>query len=204
MRIKLKITPEQELFAIAEAQQGLFTARQAIEVGFDKTNHSYHVKAGNWKRAYRGIYQLVRYPLSNDSEYVLWSLWSSNKDGVPQGIYSYETALSINELSDLNPSKMHLTVPASFRRREIPGVLVLHKGELKPEEIEERNGFRVTKPLRAIVDLLFADTVSRDFLAQALSEGLQRGLISRREIEKTRLIDNERALLTELLKEVAT
>jgi predicted transcriptional regulator of viral defense system len=204
MRPKLKITPEHELFAIAEAQQGLFTARQAIQVGFDKKNHSYHVKVGNWKRVHRGIYQLVRYPLSNDSEYVLWSLWSSDKEGVPQGIFSFDTALSINELSDLNPSKMHMTVPLSFRRREIPGVLVLHKGDLKPEEIEKRSGFRVTKPLRAIVDLLVADTVSRDFLVQALSEGLQRGLISRREIEKARLADNERTLLRKLLKEVGT
>ncbi|MBI4405212.1 MAG: hypothetical protein HY537_13705 [Deltaproteobacteria bacterium] len=202
MKAKLKITPEQELFAIAEAQQGLFTARQAIKVGFDKKNHSYHVKAGNWKRAYRGIYQLVRYPLSNDSEYALWSLWSCDKDGVSQGVYSYDTALSINELSDLNPSKIHMTVPPSFRRREIPKILVLHRGELKPEEIEERSGFRVTKSLRAIVDLLVANSVSRDFLIQALSEGLQRGLISRREIEKARLTDNERTLLSELLIEV--
>jgi predicted transcriptional regulator of viral defense system len=204
MKAKLKTTPEQELFAIAEAQQGLFTARQAIEVGFDKKNHSYHVKVGNWKRAHRGIYQLVRYPISNDSEYALWSLWSCDKNGGPQGVFSYDTALSINELSDLNPSKMHMTVPPSFRRREIPEILVLHKGELKPQEIEERSGFRITKPLRAIVDLLLANSVSRDFLIQALTEGLQRGLISQREIEKAHLNDTERTLLGELQREVET
>jgi predicted transcriptional regulator of viral defense system len=40
--------------------------------------------------------------------------------GVPQGIYSNETALSLNDLSDLHPSKLHMTVPPSFRRNEVP------------------------------------------------------------------------------------
>lgn len=201
MKPQRKITPEQELFAIAEAQQGLFTARQAVEVGFDKKNHSYHVKAGNWKRVYRGIYQLVRYPVSNDSEYALWSLWSCNKEGMSRGVFSYETALSINDLSDLNPSKIHMTVPRSFRRREVPEILVLHKGDLKPDEIEDKSGFRVTRPLRAIVDLLVANTISRDFLVQALEEGLQKGFISQREIENARLSERERVLLSGIQNE---
>jgi predicted transcriptional regulator of viral defense system len=42
-------------------------------------------------------------------------------------VYSHHTALSLYDLSDLNPSKLHMTVPMDFRRNsEIPGILVLH------------------------------------------------------------------------------
>ena len=41
------------LFAVAESQGGYFTAKQAEESGFDRTNHAYHVRAGNWEREYR-------------------------------------------------------------------------------------------------------------------------------------------------------
>jgi hypothetical protein len=35
------------LSAIAVAQGGFFTAKQAEEAGFDRTHHAYHVRAGN-------------------------------------------------------------------------------------------------------------------------------------------------------------
>ena len=52
-------TPDHEqLFAIAESQCGYFTMAQALEAGFARSTHSYHVKVGNWLREHRGIYRL--------------------------------------------------------------------------------------------------------------------------------------------------
>jgi hypothetical protein len=45
------------LFAIAEAQGGFFTAKQVEDAGFDRTNHAYHLRVGNWQREHRGIYR---------------------------------------------------------------------------------------------------------------------------------------------------
>ena len=79
---------------------------------------------------------------------MLWSLWSRNRDDVPQGVYSHDTALTLHDLSDINPSKLHMTVPKAFRRNSaIPKTLVLHKADLAPSDSQDIFGVRVTTPL---------------------------------------------------------
>lgn len=171
------------LYAIVEEQQGYFTARQATDVGYQPGSQAHHVKAGNWMRAARGVYRLARFPQSDEEQLVVLSLWSRNRAGVPEGVYSHQTALSIHELSDVNPTKLHMTVPPAFRRSaKVPIILVLHHAALDDKDVEQRQGFRVTRPLRTIVDLAASELVSRDMIAQALDEGRNRGLITAREI----------------------
>jgi predicted transcriptional regulator of viral defense system len=173
-----------KLFTVAERQQGYFTAAQAVVCGYPTSSHVYHLKAGSWQRDFRGIYRLTRFPRTDDAQYALWSIWSRNRQGAPQGVYSHETALALFELSDLMPRRLHMTVPPDFRRNAaVPEILVLHKARVDEEEIEERQGYAVTKPIRTLADLLTADTVSPDHLRQALKEALKRGLITRHEIE---------------------
>lgn len=168
------------LYEVAEAQQGYFTAGQAVACGYPTSSHVYHRKAGTWLREYRGLYRLARFPLSDDAQYVLWTLWSRTRQGVPQGVYSHQTALALAELSDLMPRRLHMTVPPGFRRNApIPDILLLHKGTLGPDEIEERHGYRVSRPLKAVADLLADSSASLDHLQQALKQGLKSGLITR-------------------------
>jgi predicted transcriptional regulator of viral defense system len=109
------------LFEIAEAQHGLFTTKQAKEAGYSEKAQHYHASAGNWIRDYRGIYRLARYPRSEWADLMLWQLWSRNREDVPQGVYSHETALSLYELSDVMPARLHMTVPHGFdRSAQIP------------------------------------------------------------------------------------
>lgn len=181
---KTKKPPVKKLFEVVEAQEGLFTAKQAEAAGFDKKNHSYHVRVGNWIREHRGIYRLAHFPRSSYEQYVLWSLWSRNREEEPEGVYSGQTALSIHDLSDLMPAKLHMTVPKSFRRNSrIPKVLVLHVRDMAAAEWETMRGFRVQRPLAAIVDLMNSQEVSEDFLRQALQEAVKRGVISLSEIK---------------------
>ena len=122
---------QRRLFEIAEAQQGFFTTKQAKAAGFAENTHSYHVKVRNWIREYRGIYRLALFPMAEHPDRVKWALWSRNRNEAPEGVYSHQTALSLYELSDLNPAKLHMTVPAHFRRNsEIPGILGLHYADL--------------------------------------------------------------------------
>jgi Transcriptional regulator, AbiEi antitoxin len=176
--------PDHErLFELAEGQQGYFTAAQAVESGFGRSTHSYHVHSGNWVREHRGIYRLRRFPQSADGQLVLWSLWSRDRNGVPQGVYSHLTALSIKELSDANPTKLHMTVPPRFRRgSDEPAILVLHKAPLSADEILQERGYAVTIPLRAILDAAESGAASRDMIQQAITGGRTRGLITRRQI----------------------
>jgi predicted transcriptional regulator of viral defense system len=175
------------LYEIAEGQQGYFTTKQAKAAGFAENTHPYHVQAGNWIREHRGIYRLASFPRGERPDLILWSLWSRNRAEVALGVYSHQTALSLHDLSDVMPAKLHMTVPKGFRRNsEIPRVLVLHFADLSMSDIGAAHGVRVTKPMRTILDLLACGDVPLPTLRQAVREGLRRGLIRRSEIAETR------------------
>src|SRR5882762_2792265 len=186
---------ERRLFEIAETQEGFFTTKQAKTAGFAENTHPYHIHAGNWIREHRGIYRLANFPRGERPDLMLWSLWSRNRGEAAQGVYSHQTALSLHDLSDVMPAKLHMTVPKSFRRNsEIPRVLILHFADLPQSAIGAAHGVRVTKPMRTILDLLAGGEVPPATLRQAVREGLRRGLIRRSEIAEARkhLADSER------------
>ena len=186
---KVKKSPE-VLYKVAESQQGLFTARQAVQAGYDERNHPYHVKSGNWVKEHRGIYRLKNFPYSSDSQFSLWSLWSCNKKGQVQGVYSHETALQIYNLSDLSPSKLHMTVPTNFRRgTSIPDILVLYKNTLKPSEWQTIADYRVTTPTRTLHDIISSQSISEEFISQTIREGLSRGLFPKQKLKKYKLLE---------------
>ena len=175
------------LYEIAEAQQGFFTTKQAKAAGFAENTHPYHVQAGNWIREHRGIYRLASFPRGERPDLMLWSLWSRNRAEAAQGVYSYQTALSLHDLSDVMPAKLHMTVPKDFRRNsEIPRVLALYFADVPQSDIGVVHGVRVTKPMRTILDLIESAEVPLATLRQALREGLRRGLIRRSEIAEVR------------------
>ena len=175
------------LYQIAVDQQGFFTTKQAKSAGFAENTHPYHIQAGNWIREHRGIYRLRSFPRGERPDLMLWSLWSRNRAEVTQGVYSHETALSLHDLSDVMPAKLHMTVPRSFRRNsEIPRVLVLHFADLPQSDIGTADGVRVTSAMRTILDLLEGGDVLVATLRQALREGVRHGLIRRSEIAAAR------------------
>ena len=170
---------EHSLYQIASLQQGYFTSRQAKEAGYSDSRFLYHVKRGRWIREGRGIYRLANYPIGDRADLVYWSLWSCNRSGEPQGVFSHQTALAIHDLSDIMPASYHLTVPKQFRRfHKLPKNLRLYFTDLQDEDISEFEGYRVTTPDRTIYDVLLDQMISDEVVIQALSDGLQKGVIS--------------------------
>lgn len=177
------------LYEIAEGQGGYFTTKQAASAGFSQKNHGYHVRTGNWLRERRGIYRLAKFPPAERPDLIFWWLWSRNRDDVPQGVYSHETALSLYDLSDINPARLHMTVPRSFqRRRTLSRTPVLHRGSVYNDDIETRFSVKVTRPLKTIADLLVTRTVQMDHMQQAVKQAFQRGLITRTELARAKRI----------------
>lgn len=202
MRAEVTQPDHDQLFDIAESQDGYFTMAQALGAGFARSTHSYHVKQGNWLREHRGIYRLRQYPQTENGQMVLWSLWSRDRNGEPKGVYSHTTALSLRELSDTNPSKIHMTVPPSFRRNSVtPSVLVLHKAVLEPHEVIWERGFATTTAMRAILDSAISGDADMDMLEQAIEEGLRRGLIKRTEIKQAKALETLPNILRQILEE---
>jgi hypothetical protein len=165
------------LFAKALEQGGYFTAKQAQQAGYDYPHLDYHVGSGNFERVDHGLYRFASLPPGEHDQLIRLSLWSRNRNDEPQAVVSHESALVLHELTELLPNVVHLTVRPKFRK-EPPEGCVLHKARLAPEDIEERTGFRLTTPLRSLLDVA-AGGISQEQLEKATVEALRRGLVRR-------------------------
>ena len=167
----------QALYQIAASQGGYFTAAQAREAGYTYRQQHYHSSRGNWLRIDRGLFRLRDFPPGEREDLIRWSLWSRDQKGMPQAVVSHDTALTVHDLSDVMPERVHLTVPRGFRKR-VPAGCVLHYGSLATEEIETRPGYSVTTPLRTLIDVA-GSALSQEHLDAAVKEALERGLVRR-------------------------
>jgi predicted transcriptional regulator of viral defense system len=113
----------------------------------------------------------------------MWWLWSRNRLDRPQGVYSHQTALSLHELTDVMPSRLHMTVPKTFRRSAaIPKGVVLHLADLPQSDVEQIDGVPVTKALRTMIDVAASGDVPLPDLQVAFAEATRTGKITRAEI----------------------
>lgn len=168
------------LFSVANGQGGYFTAKQAKEAGYGYQHLDYHVEAENFERIDHGLYRLTTIPRGEHDDFLRLALWSRNQKDTPQAVVSHESALILHELSELLPNVIHLTVPSTFRKPP-PRGCVLHKGSLAPEDIEEREGFFVTTPLRTLLDVSLGET-STEQVEKSVSEAIRRGLVRRKKL----------------------
>lgn len=176
MAIRDRIELRHALEEIAATQAGYFTAAQALGVGYSYASQRYHVQRGNWLKVDRALFRLPRWPTTPDEHLVRWTLWSNR-----EGVVSHETALLVHDLGNVNPARVHLTVPPRFRKHA-PGV-VLHRATLDPEDVRLRDGFSVTTPVRSIVDVAAAGLELGE-LAIAVREALERGLTTRLDLRR--------------------
>ena len=170
-----RVDKSDSLFGVAECQQGYFTSADAKTLGYNYPHQFFHVKRGNWVRVDRGIYRLKKFPAAPHEDLMRWWLWSRKK-----GVLSHETAAALYDLGDLLPSKIHLTVPATFRKRPVTNI-VLHKSNLRESEIEKQDGLPVTAPLRTILDLARSH-LDDERLTAVTKDAIQKGLVSRQEL----------------------
>ncbi|MBA3964583.1 MAG: hypothetical protein H0X47_02205 [Nitrospirales bacterium] len=164
-----------QLYALAETQGGYFTAADAKDLGYGYPHQHFHVKRGNWIRVDRGIFRLKRFPVSPHEDLIHWWLWSRK-----QGAISHESAAAIYDIGDVLPRKTHLTVPKSYRK-VAPRTVILHKALLPQTDIERREGFFLTTPLRTILDLIQGQ-LDPERLSLVTKDALQKGLVTRNEI----------------------
>jgi predicted transcriptional regulator of viral defense system len=99
----------------------------------------------------------------------------------PLAVISHESALAIHQLSDVMPARIHLSVPPAFRK-PAPRGCVFHKAALSAQDVEQRDGFRVTTPLRTLLDIASDGKTTREQLFQAVADALDRGLIRKKKL----------------------
>jgi predicted transcriptional regulator of viral defense system len=94
---------------------------------------------------------------------------------------SHASALVFHDLSDVSPSKVHITINPTHRiRRSTPRHLVVHYEPLPHEDVTVINGVPVTTPVRAIRDAI-ADHLGPALIHQAIEDGRRRGGLLERE-----------------------
>jgi len=175
------------LYEVASTQGGFFTATQARELGYTNSKQHYHARAGNWIRESRGIYRLALYPEPERPDLILWWQWSRDKSGLPEGVYGHQTALSLFELTDLNPSKLDMIVPKGFRRGvPLPSILRLHRNEVSEDDVTAVHDVPVTRPLRSLLDVVRTGDIPIAVLQQGYREAMRRGMITPSELDRAR------------------
>ncbi|MGO1055365.1 type IV toxin-antitoxin system AbiEi family antitoxin domain-containing protein [Crossiella sp. CA198] len=169
--------PRDRLWQVAARQRGYFTAAEALAAGYSYQAQQFHRKRGNWTRVDRGIYRFREYqdlPSEATDQFVRWSMWSRDR-----AVVSHTSALAVHDLGIANPAEIHLTVPPDFRQQH--SAVVLHRSRLMDQDVEAHEGFRVTTPLRAVIETASAG-IDQDIVDSAVAELLSRGVTSRRRL----------------------
>ncbi len=165
------------LYELALPQSGYFRSAQAVGAGFSPQLLRKHVLAGRISHELRGVYRLVNYPRGEQDELVSLWLWSEEA-----GVFSHETALSQYQLSDVLPSRVHLTVPPTWRKRSaVPPILVLHHAEVSESDRTWVGAVPVTTIGRTLRDAVDAG-VDPSLVAQAIAQGTARKILTRADV----------------------
>jgi predicted transcriptional regulator of viral defense system len=170
------------LFEVAVGQEGLFTTGQAAEVGYSPQLLVHHIHGGRVVRVRRGIYRLVHFPAGEHEGLVAVWLWSERA-----GVVSHQTALALHGLSDALPAHLHLTLPTAWSRRRfrVPSGVVLHYGDVPPEDRSWFGAVPTTNPRRSLNDCA-RENLSPELLRHAAQDALRRGLVT---IDELRDVD---------------
>ena len=167
------------LYEAASSQDGYFTTEQARKAGYSTQLLLKYIRNERVRHIRRGIYRLVHFPAGEHEDLTILWLWSEQA-----GVFSNVTALALHGLSDTLPSNIHLTLPASWRRRRlrVPDGLVLHFADVDKKDRGWVGSAPVTSVRRTLIDCA-QEHLSPDLLRQAAQEALERGVVGKSEIK---------------------
>jgi len=185
---------------IAERQEGYFSAAQGALAGVDRHRLQRLTGQGIIERAKRGIYRFPSYPLGDRAELWRAALWPSVRRGDVLGTLSHGTALSLYEISTINPSAIDISLPRSIRiRRVVPPAYRLHFRDYGDNEVTRLLGLPVTTLYRTLLDLILG-TSEAQFVAESLDNAQRMGLLTSTEVNRLRAV---RGLDPDLMEQIA-
>jgi predicted transcriptional regulator of viral defense system len=160
---------------------GYLTAEDAREIGVPVGTLNALARRGQLEHLARGIYRVPLIPPGRLDQYMLATLWPDGR-----GTISPDSALELYGMSDVNPAKIHVTVPAAYRtHRDIPSLYVLHHEEIPPADQRSFEGVPVVSAAKAVREA-HAQHMRRSLLKQAIDDGVQSGWLRRREADRLR------------------
>jgi predicted transcriptional regulator of viral defense system len=171
-----------QLIEVAQDQHGYVTPRDARALGINPLRLQDLVRRGLAEHVAHGVYRIALVPVTALDQYMEATLWPQ----AAQGVLCGETALDLHELCDVNPAKIHVTVPAGYRpRRHVPKLYVLHHRDLDERDVTRYEGITIVTPYRAILDGIERHLGPR-LLDQAIENAKARGLLTREQLAEIR------------------
>jgi predicted transcriptional regulator of viral defense system len=166
------------LFELAADNYGFVTAEDARRIGIRPQRLAEMAARGTLRREGIGLYRLDPFPTHEFDTYRKATLWPY----AVEAVLSHETALDLYGLGDVNPAKIHLTVPEGYRirRRPVPPLYVIHHETLEPDEVTRFEGLPIVTAAKALRQG-HAGHLRHDLLRQAAEEARRQGLVTRNE-----------------------
>lgn len=143
-----------QLVEFAAERHGYVTTRDARDIGVDPVQLRILTARGRLERAGRGVYRVPVLPRGEYDDLAAAVAWTLGR-----GAISHESALALHGLADVNPSRIHLTVPRDNHPRAAGGELYrLHRRDLREADITSVDAIPVTTVARTIKDCLDTGT----------------------------------------------
>ncbi|MCL2024188.1 MAG: type IV toxin-antitoxin system AbiEi family antitoxin domain-containing protein [Coriobacteriia bacterium] len=174
-----------KLREIALTQHGYATTQQALDAGVTKRALADLTKRNRLERVVFGVYRVPQVPYTQYDAFMLAVLWT----GVPEAVISHETALDMYDVSDINPTKIFVTVATNRRIRRKGGEhYVVYHQDLRPDQIGWQEEIPSVK-LPTAIEQCIESGVPTYLLDQAIERGRAKGLLT---------IDDEKTLTQKL------
>jgi predicted transcriptional regulator of viral defense system len=174
------------LAALAEAQNGLITARQAETRGVARRDLSRLVQGGGMERIAHGVYRVAGAPRPSLLE--LRAAWLQLAPGtdvdqrtVAEGVVSHASAALVYGVGLLEPVRHEFSVPLPRRVRSRRDDVEIHRVTLAADEVGWMEEMLVTVPTRMVGDLC-AQTMDGEHLAGVVADLIDRRLADRDEL----------------------
>ncbi|MGQ0669704.1 MAG: type IV toxin-antitoxin system AbiEi family antitoxin domain-containing protein [Actinomycetota bacterium] len=166
-----------ELLEVANDQYGYVTAGDARAAGIDPVQLRVMSHRGLLDRVARGIYRFPVVPTTALDQYMEAVLWPRTTAAL-----GHETALDLHGLCDVNPARIHVTVPAGYRlRRDVPTMYQLHRRDLAPNDTTRHEGIPIVTVHRAILDGIEVN-LGGHLIDQAIDTARRRGRLTPTEL----------------------
>ncbi|MGW0044963.1 type IV toxin-antitoxin system AbiEi family antitoxin domain-containing protein [Rhodococcus sp. NPDC003348] len=162
------------LRARAAVQDGYFTPAQARACGFSAHDMADAVVSGRWTQPDPGVFRLNPWRSGDLDEVARCCV---RLDGA---VVSHQSAAELHGLGHLHPSFLHVTASDDGHLR-LDRVAV-HHNDLAAGDTEHTGAFRITTPLRTVLDLA-GGGVSQWVLDEVVCDALAIGRLDRGELE---------------------
>lgn len=173
---------QRELWEVAVDQYGYVTSRDARALGINPVELAKLGARKQLEHLSYGLYRFPQLPVTPLDSYMRATLWANGR-----GVLSHDTALDLHEVCDINPSKLHITVPGRRPERQGGEQYVVHSEPLADHEVTWHEAIPIVTVAKAIEQGV-ASGVPSHLLAQALQTARDRGTIT--EVEHRRLTDD--------------